>query len=165
MYIDGGVFVKIAVAGVNFNEIQAEVLIVGTYKHPENTTNWSEFVSFYGTSLEKWLKAGDVSTNRKKLTKLPTLQEGKLQRVFFVGLGDRKTLTQDDLRGIFGTVGKELVASKTTNFSIWLDSFINEDIEMHRILPLKESVWDCTKYPIIKHLQTLLIRILIPSNC
>jgi leucyl aminopeptidase len=130
MYIDGGVFVKIAVTEVNFNEIQAEVLIVGTFKHPENTTNWSEFVSFYGSSLEKWLKTGDISTDRKKLTKLPTLQEGKLQRVFFVGLGDRKTLTQDDLRGIFGTVGKELVTSKTTNVSIWLDSFTNEEIEI-----------------------------------
>ncbi|WP_425434999.1 leucyl aminopeptidase [Paenisporosarcina indica] len=121
---------NVEVTGVQFNEIQAEVLIVGTYKHPENTTNWSEFVSFYGSSLEKWLKAGDVSTDRKKLTKLPTLKEGKLQRVFFVGLGNRKTLTQDELRDIFGTVGKELVASKTTNVSIWLDSFTNEEIEI-----------------------------------
>ena len=64
------------------------------------------------------------------MTKLPTLQEGKLQRVFFVGLGYRKTLTQDDLRSIFGTVGKELEASKTTNVSIWLDSFTNEEIEI-----------------------------------
>ncbi len=130
MYIDGGVFVKIAISGVNFNEIQTEVLVVGTFKHPENTTDWSDFVSFYGSSLEKWIKTGDVSTDRKKLTKLPTLQEGKLQRVLFVGLGDRKTLSQDDLRGIFGTVGKELVTSKTTNVSIWLDSFTNENIEI-----------------------------------
>lgn len=121
---------NVEVTGVQFNDIKAEVLIVGTYKHPENTANWSDFVSFYGSSLEKWLKAGDVSTDRKKLTKLPTLQEGKLQRIFFVGLGDRKSLKQDELRDIFGTVGKELVASKTTNVAIWLDSFINEDIEI-----------------------------------
>lgn len=121
---------RVDVAGINFNDVQTEVLIVGTYKHPENTQGWSDFVSFYGSSLEKWLKTGDVSTDRKKLTKLPTLQDGKLLRVFFVGLGDRKTLKQDDLRKIFGTIGKELVASKTSNVSIWLDSFINEDIEI-----------------------------------
>jgi len=122
--------VNVVVTGVQFNEIQTEVLIVGTYKNPENTKDWSELVAFYGSSLEKWLKAGDVSINRKKLTKLPTLQEGKLQRIFFVGLGDRKTLTQDELRDIFGTIGKELVASKTTNVSIWLDSFTNEEIDI-----------------------------------
>ena len=121
---------NVVVTGVQFNEIQTEVLIVGTYKNPENTKDWSELVAFYGSSLEKWLKAGDVSINRKKLTKLPTLQEGKLQRIFFVGLGDRKTLTQDELRDIFGTIGKELVASKTTNVSIWLDSFTNEEIDI-----------------------------------
>ncbi len=121
---------KVEVNDVNFTDIQTEVLIVGTFKHPENTQNWSEFSSFYGSSLEQWMKNGDVSTDRKKLTKLPMLQEGKLQRVFFVGLGDRKSLTQDGLRDIFGTVGKELVASKTKNVSIWLDSFTNEDIEI-----------------------------------
>ncbi|WP_019413084.1 leucyl aminopeptidase [Paenisporosarcina sp. TG20] len=121
---------KAAINEVNFNEIQTEVLIVGTFKHPENTENWSEFVSFYGSSLNKWLKSGDVSTDRKVLTKLPTLQDGQLQRIFFVGLGDRKSLTQDDLRDIFGTVGKELVASKTTKVSIWLESFTNDDIDI-----------------------------------
>lgn len=129
-YKDGGVYVKVEVNGVNFADIQTEVLIVGTFKHPENTQNWSEFSSFYGSSLDKWLKNGDVSSDEKKLTKLPMLQEGKLQRILFVGLGDRKSLTQDGLRDIFGTVGKELVASKTTNVSIWLDSFTNEDIEI-----------------------------------
>ncbi len=130
MYIIGGIYLKTEVTGVNFNEVQAEVLIVGTFKHPENTQYWSELVSFYGASLEKWVKSGDISTDRKKLTKLPALQDGKLQRIFFVGLGDRKSLTEDDLREIFGMVGKELVASKSTNISIWLDSFTNEDIEI-----------------------------------
>jgi len=121
---------KVEVTKTQFNAVKTEVLIVGTYKHPENTKEWSEFVSFYGASLEKWVKSGDVSTERKKITKLPTLQDGKLQRILFVGLGDRKSLSQDELRDIFGNVGKELVASKTTNISIWLDSFINEEIEI-----------------------------------
>ena len=121
---------KVEVTKTQFNAVKSEILIVGTYKHPENTKEWSEFVSFYGASLEKWVKSGDVSTERKKITKLPTLQDGKLQRILFVGLGDRKSLSQDELRDIFGNVGKELVASKTTNISIWLDSFINEEIEI-----------------------------------
>ena len=121
---------KVEVTGVQFDAIQTEVLIVGTFKHPENTKNWSELVSFYGSSLEKWLKAGDVSTDRKKLTKLPALQEGKLQRIIFVGLGDRKSLGQDELRDVFGLVGKELVGSKSTNVSIWLDSFTNDEIDI-----------------------------------
>ncbi len=121
---------KLDVAEVNFNHVQTEVLIVGTFKHPENTQGWSELTSFYGETLEKWLTTGDISCDRKKLSKIPMLQDGKLRRIFFVGLGDRKTLNQDELRDIFGTVGKELVSSKTTNVSIWLDSFTNSDIEI-----------------------------------
>lgn len=118
---------KVQVAEVNFNEIQSDVLIVGTFKHPENTQGWSDFNSFYGSSLEKWLKSGDISSDRKKITKLPALNDGRLQRIFFVGLGDRKTLKQDELRDIFGLVGKELVSTKTSNVTIWLDSFTAED--------------------------------------
>lgn len=121
---------NVQVAEVNFNEIQSDVLIVGTFKHPENTQGWSEFNSFYGSSLEKWLKSGDISSDRKKITKLPALNEGKLQRIFFVGLGDRKTLKQDELRDIFGLVGKELVSTKTSNVTIWLDSFTTAEDEV-----------------------------------
>ena len=121
---------KVEVTGVQFESIKSEVLIVGTYKHPENTKDWSSFSAFYGESLEKWLKSGDVSTDRKKITKLPALKEGNVQRIFFVGLGDRKSLAQDELRDIFGTVGKEIAATKSASVSIWLDSFTNDEVEI-----------------------------------
>lgn len=123
----------IEVTGIQFNDVQTDVLIVGVSRHPENTSDWSNFDSFYGPSLGKWIKSGDITVERKKMTKLPSTQEGSLQRIIFVGLGDRKSLTQEDVRATFALIGKELASSKTTNVGIWLDSFTTEDIALEDV--------------------------------
>ncbi|CAM5343295.1 putative cytosol aminopeptidase OS=Lysinibacillus sphaericus OX=1421 GN=pepA PE=3 SV=1 [Lysinibacillus sphaericus] len=51
-----------------------------------------------------------------------------LKRILFVGLDERKNLTEGDLRAAFGLVGKELNALKVKEYSIWLESFTTETI-------------------------------------
>ncbi|CAM5343745.1 putative cytosol aminopeptidase OS=Lysinibacillus sphaericus OX=1421 GN=pepA PE=3 SV=1 [Lysinibacillus sphaericus] len=112
-----------------FETISTEVLVVGVTKHREQMQDWASFSTFYGESLNGWLSAGDVSTELKAITKLPFMKEhAHLKRILFVGLDERKNLTEGDLRAAFGLVGKELNALKVKEYSIWLESFTTETI-------------------------------------
>ncbi|MGE7094027.1 leucyl aminopeptidase [Lysinibacillus sp. NPDC048646] len=112
-----------------FDTISTEVLVVGVTKHREQMQDWASFSTFYGDSLNAWLSTGDVSTDLKKITKLPFIKEhAKLKRILFVGLDERKNLTEGDLRAAFGLVGKELRALKVKDYSIWLEAFTTDAI-------------------------------------
>ncbi len=112
-----------------FETIATEVLVVGVTKHREQMQDWASFSTFYGDSLNAWLSTGDVSTDLKKITKLPFMKEhNRLKRILFVGLDERKNLTEGDLRAAFGLVGKELRALKVKEYSIWLESFTTDAI-------------------------------------
>ena len=107
-----------------FEDITTDVLIVGVQKNCDHIKGWKDFVSFYGEHVEKWIRTGDVDTERKKFTKIPYLGDNEhLKRVLFVGLGETKTLTKNELREVFGLVGKQLRAMKANKFTIWLESF------------------------------------------
>ncbi|WKA59760.1 leucyl aminopeptidase [Planococcus shenhongbingii] len=106
--------------------IEAEILVVGLSRHPENSKGWSEFSGRFNGKLEEWTKK-DLSFDSNSLVIYPTLS-GAIPRVLFVGLNDRKKLTEDDLRISFGQVGKELLKKKIKHAAIYLDSFQNDSI-------------------------------------
>ncbi|HSI65940.1 MAG TPA: leucyl aminopeptidase [Planococcus sp. (in: firmicutes)] len=106
---------------------EAEILIVGLSRHPENTSGWEEFSQRFEGKLESWLKK-DLSYDLKSLITYPTLA-GEIPRVLFVGLDDRKRIDEESLRSSFGLVGKELKKKKITNASIYLESFQNDKID------------------------------------
>ncbi|TQR18372.1 leucyl aminopeptidase [Psychrobacillus vulpis] len=118
----------ISTNAVLFEEIQSESLVVGVSKHVENTNKWNEFLGYFGNEITEWVKSGDISSNLKKISSIPVSGKGDLKRILFVGIGDRKQLTQDNVREIFGLVGKELLASKPESLSIWIPSFTTESI-------------------------------------
>ncbi len=125
---------KIVKESKTFNEVNTELLIVGVQKNCDHITGWNNFVSFYGKSIENWIRSGDICTERKKLTQIPyTGSHTRIKRVLFVGLGDTKTLTENELRETFGLVGKHLRASKVSEFSIWLESFTASPIDEQTI--------------------------------
>ena len=105
---------------------EAEVLIAGLSRHPENTKGWEQFSERFNGKLQEWTKQ-DLSFDLKALNTYPALS-GDISRVLFVGLGDRKKLTEEDVLAAFGQVGKELAKKKIKNAAIYLDSFQNEDI-------------------------------------
>ncbi|MEO4054350.1 leucyl aminopeptidase [Solibacillus sp. CAU 1738] len=110
-----------------FETISTEVLVVGVQKHREQMKNWSLFPAAFGEEIDVWLQAGDISSDEKKITKLPVV--GKtVKRIVFVGIGEGKNVTEEVLRGAFGLVGKELKALKTGEYTIWLESFVTENI-------------------------------------
>ncbi|MFP7200214.1 leucyl aminopeptidase [Lysinibacillus halotolerans] len=125
---------KIVKEPKNFEQVTTELLIVGVQKNCDHIEGWSNFVSFYGENVENWIRSGDIQTERKKMTKIPYIgQNEHIKRVLFVGLGDTKTLTENELRETFGLVGKELRALKASECSIWLESFTASPIDEQTI--------------------------------
>ncbi|MBK3496180.1 leucyl aminopeptidase [Viridibacillus sp. YIM B01967] len=114
----------------SFQSASAEVLVVGVSKHQEQVAGWSDFVGFFGNPITEWIKEGDIASELKRLTKIPTFApSAKIKRILFVGLGDRKKLNPEDLREAFGLVGKELHKLKTTSVTLWVDSFVTPEME------------------------------------
>ena len=122
------ILMKTTIVEQDFSKVEAEVLIIGVPKHPENTVGWDEFVASYSTRLPEWLKSGDVKTDFKKLIKMPSMNEQGYKRVLFIGLGTKNSLTEDRLREVFAAAGKELSKMKVSSVAIWTAPFTNEKI-------------------------------------
>ena len=117
-----------------FETTTSELLIVGVRKNSNLIKEWDQFISFFGNSIEEWIREGDIQTDQKKLTKIPVkTSNSNVKRVLFVGLGDQKKLTEQLLRETFGLVGKELKKLKANSFSIWLESFTAAPIDENDI--------------------------------
>ena len=108
---------------VLFDEIQSETLVVAVSKHAENTSKWEAFLSSFGEHIAEWVKSGDISSELKKIVKVPVANKEAVKRILFVGIGERKQLTQENIREAFGLVGKELLSSKPESLAIWIPSF------------------------------------------
>lgn len=118
----------ISTNAVLFEEVQSETLVVAVSKNVENISNWNDFLESFGSHITGWIKSGDISSELKKVVKVPVAGKDGVKRILFVGIGDRKQLTQDKLRQVFGLVGKELLSSKPESLAIWIPSFANESI-------------------------------------
>ncbi|MER2010597.1 MAG: M17 family peptidase N-terminal domain-containing protein, partial [Psychrobacillus sp.] len=116
----------ISTNNVTFEEVQSETLVVGIPKHPENTEKWDALLNVYGNHILDWVKSGDISSDSKKIVKVPIAGQETVKRILFVGLGDRKKLTQENIREAFGLVGKELLSSKPESLAVWVPSFTSE---------------------------------------
>ncbi len=110
---------------------QAEVLIVGLSRHPENSKGWDKFTERFDGKLEGWVKE-DLSFDMKSLITYPTLT-GDIPRVMFIGLNDRKKMTEEDLRSCFGLAGKELAKKKVKQAAVYMESFENDRISSEDI--------------------------------
>lgn len=119
-----------------FQTVPTKLLVVGVQKHREQMKNWPAFSAFFGETMDEWLRAGDISANPSELTKLPIVGQAVLKRILFVGLGERKNMTADQLREIFAGVGKELKKQKVNDFTLWPESFMTEALDEQAVARL-----------------------------
>lgn len=110
----------------NDQKNNAEILIVGLTRHPENTKGWDEFSQRFDGKLLEWTKES-LSFDKNNIITYPTLS-GDIARVMFIGLDDRKKISEEDIRAAFGLAGKELVKKKIKHAAIYLDSFQNDKV-------------------------------------
>lgn len=119
---------KTMIVKPDFNKVATDVLVIGVPEHPENIEGWDGFVSSFSTRLPEWLKSGDVKTTFSKIVSMPAIEERDYKRVFFIGLGAAKELTEDRLRQAFAAIGKELASVKANSVAIWTAPFTNDKL-------------------------------------
>ncbi len=119
---------KTLIIAPDFSQVEADVLVVGVPEHPEHTAGWESFVSSFSPRLPEWLKSGDIKTDFKKISKMPTIEQRGYKRVFFIGLGSQKALTEERLRQAFTAIGKELADVKAVSVAIWTAPFTNDKL-------------------------------------
>ena len=117
---------------VQFASLQTETVVVAVQKNTNKVSGWSELEAFFGPSLADFIKAGDISSKRKVITKLPVAL-GDVKRIVFIGLDDAATLTENDLREAFGLIGKELKKLKVSDVTIAIDTFATEKVDAQAV--------------------------------
>lgn len=120
---------KTIITNKQITETNLDVIVIGVPEHPENNTNWNVINDAFNGKVTEWVKAGDVKTALKSVTKLPSMGDSTFKRVIFIGLGAPKRVTDETLLEVFSTLGKELRSMKAESVSIWADSFTTETIE------------------------------------
>lgn len=125
---------KTLITSADFNTIESEILVIGVPEHPENVTGWDTFVSMFSSRVPEWVKSGDIKSTFNEIVKMPSLDEKKFKRVLFIGLGTSKSLTEEKLRQVFATVGKELFAMKATSAAIWTSPFTNDNLDCEAVV-------------------------------
>ncbi|NYF26195.1 leucyl aminopeptidase [Sporosarcina sp. JAI121] len=118
----------------DFGKIEADVLVIGVREHPENTEGWEGVVRSFSPRLPEWIKSGDIKTEFKKIVKMPAIEERGYKRVFFIGLGLQKELTEDRLRQSFAAIGRELAAVKAVSVAIWTAPFTNDNLKCEDVV-------------------------------
>lgn len=114
--------------GHELSNVEADILIVGVSEHQENLIGWNDYKAVFGEHVDEWIKELDIKTNVNSVTKLPTTVQ-HVKRVLYIGLGNRKKLTPDDVRIAFATAGKQLAQARVTTIAIWVDSLATDDIQ------------------------------------
>ena len=67
-----------------FETVSSELLIVGVRKNSNVVKGWDQFISFFGTSIEDWIKSGDIQSDQKKLTKIPVITSNQQYKTNFI---------------------------------------------------------------------------------
>ncbi|PIC66604.1 leucyl aminopeptidase [Sporosarcina sp. P21c] len=110
------------------DQTEVEVLIIGIPDHPENVEGFDLFVESFHPLLPDWIKSQDVQQKFKTITKMPALSKQRYDRVYFVGVGNQKRLTEQPLRELFAEVGKQLNQDRVRTVGVWIAPFCNEEI-------------------------------------
>lgn len=112
-------------------QTKADLLIVGLSRHPENVEGWETFAERFDGKLADWIKDG-LTYDTTSLTIYPALT-GDIPRVLFVGLNDRKKLTEEGIRSAFGLAGKQLLKEKVKTAAVYVESFVGGAVEAEEV--------------------------------
>ncbi|MBA2875610.1 leucyl aminopeptidase [Thermaerobacillus caldiproteolyticus] len=107
-----------------------EAVVIGLFDKNQPLSGiaakWNEQLNGQLTIL---LKEGDISAKKKRISKVHTLGQTAVKRLYFVGLGKEEKLTFEVLREAFGKLFKTLKEAKLTEVAVALDTFTNERID------------------------------------
>src|SRR3954447_7133062 len=108
-----------------------ESLIIGLFDQPlKFAGSLSVIDEAFSGGLTELVKSGDVSARKNSISKIHTFGQMAAKRLYFVGLGKEKEYSFEVLREAYGAVFKKIKEVKLRETSIYLDSFITENIDV-----------------------------------
>ncbi|WP_449537423.1 leucyl aminopeptidase [Ferdinandcohnia sp. Marseille-Q9671] len=115
------------------NETQ-EALLIGLFAKNQKTTGLTnELDTILNGQITELLKEGDISTKENKVSKVHTLGKIPVKRLYFVGLGREDKLSFESLREALGKAIKSIADAKVESFSIGLDSFVTDGVDVYDV--------------------------------
>ncbi|QED49165.1 leucyl aminopeptidase [Cytobacillus dafuensis] len=107
-----------------------DCLILGIFEKPNKFEGTLANVDKqFDGQLTELVKSGDLSAKKKSVSKVHTFGKIGAKRLFVVGLGREKDYSFEVLREALGKTFKAVKAAKIQDAAIYLDSFVNEDID------------------------------------
>lgn len=105
---------------MGLDKVKTDILILPVWKGLKQQPELQELNEIWGGAILSWLQQSGFEGNKKELIVLPCLGVMPIRSILFVGLGDRKATSLDDLRVLGGLLSKkcrELKAKHTTFIS------------------------------------------------
>ncbi|MRG85191.1 leucyl aminopeptidase [Salinibacillus xinjiangensis] len=122
------------ISQANITDVQTKALILGLYQdHQESSELFKQLNNVLGQSLKEYEKAGDLSLQKWKITKIFTFNQMKPERLYIVGLGKAAKMTKNELKNILGKNFKTLQQDQIREASIHLDSFQMKEINVKTV--------------------------------
>ena len=56
---------KLETENKTFASATVETIIIGVQKHREQMKNWCAFSEFFGSTLDAWIRSGEISSDQK----------------------------------------------------------------------------------------------------
>ena len=110
----------------NLNDSNSAIVIGVTEDFKENK-NFEELDALFNGKLEAAVDASIIQTKLNKVESSSAVLQTSLRKVYTVGLGNSKDLTELKLQEALGTVFQVLKQDKIEDACIHIDSFSNED--------------------------------------
>ncbi|WP_313802957.1 leucyl aminopeptidase [Cytobacillus sp.] len=114
---------------INFSN-EHECLIIGLFEKPNKFDGvLAQLDQQFDGQLTELVKSKDLSAKKKAVTKVHTFGHIGAKRLFVVGLGRDKDYSFDVLREALGKTFKAVKASAVQEAAVYLDSFLNENVD------------------------------------
>jgi leucyl aminopeptidase len=131
-----------------------ETLVIGLYQQNSKLSGLAaELDNQLDGQITELMKAGDLSTKRKLITKVHTLGRLTIKRIYFVGLGKEKDIKFDSIREVFGTLFKAIQDTKIQDVTIALDTFVTDNVDQSEAAHALAEAFALSTYKIIDYKQ------------
>ncbi|MFC3886712.1 leucyl aminopeptidase [Bacillus songklensis] len=126
---------------------ETEALVIGIFNQNQRPQGLlAEIDEALNHELLTLIKEGDIGVKAKQISKIHTLGKLGAKRLFFVGLGKKKKLTEQDLKEAFGSLFKEIQKSKLTEVSVAIDTFLTDNLDTYDAAYALSEAWPLATY-------------------
>lgn len=126
---------------------KTEALVVGIFNQNQQPQGLiAEIDEALGHELLTFIKEGDIAVKAKHVSKIHTFGKLGAKRLFFVGLGKKEKLTEQDLKESFGLVFKAVQQAKLQEVSIALETFLTDNLDTYDAAHALSEAWPLATY-------------------